>query len=121
MTIGEKIRCIRHLRGLKQESVAEQLGMSVNGYGKIERNEGHVSVDRLEQIARVFELDVKDIFDFNSDITSQQAQNLQSARADVFRNSVTADERKLYELTIASLRELLKMKDEMIEEIQKRK
>ena len=39
MEIGTKIRKVREIKGLSQENLADELGMSVTGYGKIERNE----------------------------------------------------------------------------------
>ena len=121
MNIGEKIRCIRHIRGLKQESIAEELNMSVNGYGKIERNEGHVSLKRLEQIAKVFGMHVKDILDLDENITHQHLRNQHTERVQTLQQAITTDERKRYEDTIVSLLELLKMKDEMLQELQNKK
>lgn len=121
MNIGEKIRCIRHIRGLKQESIAEELNMSVNGYGKIERNEGHVSLERLEQIAKVFGMHVKDILDLDENITHQHLRNQHTERVQTLQQAITTDERKRYEDTIVSLLELLKMKDEMLQELQNKK
>ncbi len=39
MQIGDKIRKVRELKGLKQEAVADKLDMSATAYGNIERNE----------------------------------------------------------------------------------
>ncbi len=61
MDIGDKIRKVRELKGLKQEYVANQLGMSVTAYGNIERNESSLSFDKLEQIAAALEVTVQDI------------------------------------------------------------
>ena len=49
--IGEKIRKIRELKGLKQSNLAEKLGLTMNGYGKIERGETTITLERLEQIS----------------------------------------------------------------------
>ena len=95
--------------------------MSVNGYGKIERNEGHVSLERLEQIAKVFEIEVKDILDLDENMTGRHLLNQHKDRVQVLQSTVALDERKRYEDTIVSLLELLKMKDEMIVELQKKK
>ena len=61
MNIGDKIRKVRELKGLKQEYVAEKVGLSVTAYGNIERNESSLSFDRLEEIAEVLEVSVQDI------------------------------------------------------------
>ena len=56
MTIGDKIRKVRELRGYKQEYVAGQLGLSITAYGNIVRGDSRLSFERLEQIARVLEV-----------------------------------------------------------------
>lgn len=61
MQIGDKIRKVRELKGLKQETVAAKLGMSVTAYGNLERGESGLSFDRLEEIAAALEVSVQDI------------------------------------------------------------
>jgi transcriptional regulator with XRE-family HTH domain len=61
MQIGEKIRKVRELKGLKQETVASKLGMSVTAYGNIERNESSLTYEKLEEIAAAMEVNVQDI------------------------------------------------------------
>jgi transcriptional regulator with XRE-family HTH domain len=61
MDIGDKIRKVRELKGLKQEYVANQLGMSVTAYENIESDDSSLTFDRLEQIAAVLEVPVPDI------------------------------------------------------------
>jgi transcriptional regulator with XRE-family HTH domain len=61
MTIGDKIRKVREIKGLKQEWVAGQLGLSVTAYGNLERGESQVTVERLEEIAKILEVDAMDI------------------------------------------------------------
>ena len=66
MEIGTKIRKLRELKGLSQENLAEELNLSVNGYGKIERNEVSVSYDRLLSISKVLEVPVETIVGFDN-------------------------------------------------------
>ena len=58
MSINEKIRKIREAKDWSQEQMAEKLNMSLNGYAKIERGESKIYLDKLEQIAQVFDIDV---------------------------------------------------------------
>lgn len=51
MKINKKIRLIREENDLTQEDMATKLGMSVNGYAKIERGQTKVNLPKLEQIA----------------------------------------------------------------------
>lgn len=57
MKINDKIRVLRESRSWSQEDMAIKLGMSTNGYSKIERGESQVSLQRLEVIAAIFEMD----------------------------------------------------------------
>jgi transcriptional regulator with XRE-family HTH domain len=61
MTIGDKIRKVREIKGLKQENIATALGMSITAYGNLERGETAVTVERLEEIAKILEVDAMDI------------------------------------------------------------
>ncbi|MDO9106881.1 MAG: helix-turn-helix transcriptional regulator [Methylovulum sp.] len=65
MSIHEKIRQVRLLKGWSQEEVATRLGMSLNGYGSIERGETDVNLSRLEQIAELFGVKLANLFEVN--------------------------------------------------------
>ena len=41
--------------------MAEKLNMSLNGYAKIERGETKLYLDKLEQIAQVFDIDIVEL------------------------------------------------------------
>lgn len=61
MTIGDKIRTYRTMKGLSQENVAKLLGISLNSFSKIERGETDITVTRLQQIADVLQIRITDI------------------------------------------------------------
>lgn len=61
MSVNEKIRKIREAKDWSQEQMAEKLDMSLNGYAKIERGESKIYLDKLEQIAQVFDIDVVEL------------------------------------------------------------
>ncbi|MFZ7136108.1 helix-turn-helix domain-containing protein [Avibacterium avium] len=58
MKIQEKIRKLRVQNHWSQEEMAERMGMSLNGYSKLERGETKLHLDKLEQIAQVLDIDV---------------------------------------------------------------
>lgn len=58
VSVNEKIRKVRESKAWSQEQMAEKLNMSLNGYAKIERGESKIYLDKLEQIAQVFDIDV---------------------------------------------------------------
>ena len=64
--IGRKIGRIRELRGMKQETLAEELGISQQAVSKIEQSE-HVEDDKLEQIAKVLGVTKDSIANFSEE------------------------------------------------------
>lgn len=69
MTIHEKIRSIRMLRQFTQEYMADQLGVSTKSYGKIENGITQLTMQRLGQIASVFQLEPEAILAFNEELS----------------------------------------------------
>jgi len=62
------IRKIRELKNLTREHVAEELKMSMSGYGKIERGEVDLTVSKLIEIAKVLDVSIEFIFRFDVSI-----------------------------------------------------
>jgi transcriptional regulator with XRE-family HTH domain len=77
MQIGDKIRKVRELKGLKQEAIASKLGMSVTAYGNLERGESGLSFERLEEIAAALEVNVTDIINIPEQLNIHQVTNSQ--------------------------------------------
>jgi len=65
MRVGEKIKKIRELKNYTQQHMADELELSLSGYGKIERDETDISISRLEKIAAVLDVDVNTILSFD--------------------------------------------------------
>lgn len=57
MNLQEKIKTLREINQLTQEDMAEKMNMSLNGYARIERGETKLSLEKLEQIANIFNMD----------------------------------------------------------------
>ncbi|MDO4222971.1 MAG: helix-turn-helix transcriptional regulator [Acinetobacter sp.] len=68
MKVHDKIRSIRTQKKLSQEKVAEQLDISTNAYSKIERGETNPSLERIQQIANIFQIDVIDLLNNDKEI-----------------------------------------------------
>jgi transcriptional regulator with XRE-family HTH domain len=64
--IGRKISRIRELRGMKQETLAEELGISQQAVSKIEQSET-IEGDKLEQIAKVLGVTKEGIENFSDE------------------------------------------------------
>lgn len=65
--VYESIKAIRVAKGLKQEDVANKLGMAQSNYGRLEKGLTQISIERLEQIAEVFEMSITAIISYESD------------------------------------------------------
>lgn len=61
MKVNEKIRFLREHQHLTQDEMAERLGMSTNGYAKIERGETRLTIPKLEQIVEVLDTDILEL------------------------------------------------------------
>ena len=74
MQISDKLKFIRHIKHWSQEEVAHRLNISASAYGSMERGETKLSLERLKELAKVFEMDLaqlldsseKNIFNFES-------------------------------------------------------
>jgi len=53
---GDHIRLFRLAKGLTQENIADQLGISGSAYAKIERGQSDITISRIEEIACIFGL-----------------------------------------------------------------
>ena len=65
MEIQEIIRQLREKNDWSQEDMAERVGLSKNGYAKIERGETNLNLERLEQIANLFDLSVINLIEMS--------------------------------------------------------
>jgi transcriptional regulator with XRE-family HTH domain len=73
--LGDTIRKIRELKNFSQSYMAERLGLSVSGYGKIERNETELTLSRIKQIAEIFEMDFTKVLSFDKNLVFNICNN----------------------------------------------
>jgi transcriptional regulator with XRE-family HTH domain len=62
MSVHEKIKLARIAKGWTQEDLAEKLGMSINGYGDLERGNRDIKLSKLEQISDLLDIDLSSLF-----------------------------------------------------------
>ena len=103
MKIGHKIRQLREGRNLSQENMAEALKISVTGYGKIERNEVDINIERLQEIAHALQTKPEDILAFDEKYIFNSYDK--STGQVINNHSISDPERKLYEAHISLLNE----------------
>ena len=109
MEIGTRIRKVRELKGFSQENLAEELNMSVTGYGKIERNEVSVNFDKLMRISEILKVDVENIIGFDENVAFNNFNS--TIEQQIGRYMMPIEMKKLYEENI----QLLKDKIEFLE------
>jgi len=61
-TIGYRIRKLREAKDLSQENIAFELGLSRSAYNKIETGTTSPNTNRLQEIAKVLEVDITEFF-----------------------------------------------------------
>lgn len=74
LNIGNNIRKWRELKGVKQEFLARQIGITKSALSNIENNKTDVSLHRIEDIARCLELDAMKLFINPMDLIIPQTQ-----------------------------------------------
>ncbi len=85
MIIGDKLRKIRELNNYTEKFVAGKIGISVSQYSKIERNDSPLTLNRLSEIAKIYDLgateilswDDKNIFHLDTDKTPNSSNHHQ--------------------------------------------
>jgi len=92
MKINEKIRFMRQLKQLSQEEMAEKLELSLNGYANIERGETDVQMSRLEQIAKIFDVDLMELLNFGEKNIICLTGNNSPISHNVWQNTNTPNE-----------------------------
>eukprot|EP01038_Epipyxis_sp_PR26KG_P020355 gene20355-28823_t len=60
-----KIKQIRELKNITQEYVAQKLGLSTRAYSKIESGETQLTINRLNEISEVLEIQPLEILGFD--------------------------------------------------------
>lgn len=119
--IGENLRKIREIKGIKQESVAKQLGLTTNGYGKIERGETSLNIKRLEEIAEILGVNAIDIMHFDENVVFNiNTMSNSSPNGTVNNYSLSAEERQIFADQIKSLNELVEKQNTIIDILMKK-
>lgn len=115
MEINDKIRFFRENKNWSQEEMAQKLGMSTQGYAKIERGENSLNFQRLEEIAKILEVNIlellflgeRNVVFFQESINNNNLSIIQSSHDLAFEiRQLKAD--------LAHQKEIIEMKNEML-------
>ena len=120
MHIGQKIKKLRELKNLTQTHVAEKLGVSQSAYSKMELGESEVTLNRLEKISEVLEMKPEEVIAFNESMVFNVMHNQNGGNVfgDI-NNSISNNERKLYQDQINLLKEDVSYLKQMLEKVLK--
>lgn len=98
-----KIKQIRELKNLTQEYVAQQLGLSTRAYSKIETGETQLTINRLNEISAILEVQPMEVLEFND----KKIFNINHSTGNNGYNNIIYSEKLIqqYEETIQALKE----------------
>lgn len=121
MRIGTNIKKLRELKGLSQENIADELGMSVTGYGRIERNEVDVNMEKLGKISEVLGIKIEDIISFDDRVILSIGgqQTIGQNNSPVFNTNVPDKLLELYEDKIKLMEEKMAWMQKEIDRLSK--
>ncbi len=101
--------------------MAKRMGLTTNGYGKIERGESSITLDRLEQIAQVLEVRTLDILQFDDNFVYNITTMNNSATNGIVNNySLSEAERILMMQQIEAMQRLIDNQNKLIETLVKK-
>lgn len=111
MDITKNLANLRKEKHLSQEQMAERLGMSKNGYAKLECGESKINIEHLQNIAQVFDIDIVELFKKDRDFNLLLGDNNTN-----YANRYYSDKQEIeqLELMIAHKEKLLAQKDKEI-------
>lgn len=97
-----KIKQIRELKNITQEFIAKELETSTRAYSKIENGETQLTINRLNEISAILQVDPIEVLGFDE----KNIFNISNCREYVGVNHITIPEKliKQYEETIEALK-----------------
>lgn len=96
-----KIKQIREIKNLSQEYIANEVGITVRGYSKIESGETKLSIDRLNDISKALEVPPLEILGFDEKQIFNNCK--QEGNIGINHNYSLKEVIKIYEKRIAHL------------------
>ena len=116
LTLAQKIQLVRASKGLSREIIAKALHLSIPAYGKIERGDTEISVERLNQIANILGVSKQYIEEY--DTQNDHIIYAHTANDQHLITTIHNQVNEVHEKLIDSLRDQLKSKDQQITELQ---
>ncbi len=115
--VGQRIKRFREMRDIPMKDFAEKLGMTVQGYSRIERDEVSVTLDKLEQISKILEMSVSEMLTDDRFVFNLQKNTVENCGYISQNKNFPPELKQLYEDKIKLLEELLKAREGEIERL----
>lgn len=102
-----KIKQIRELKNFTQEYMAQKLGLSTRAYSKIETGETQLTINRLNEISAILEVQPMEVLGFDD----KKIFNINHSTGNNGYNNIMYPEKLIqqYEETIQSLKEQIQL------------
>jgi transcriptional regulator with XRE-family HTH domain len=121
MKVGNKIHKIRELKNITAKDMADRLDMTTAGYQKIERDEVSINMDRLLEIAGIFEMKPEEVLSFDEKYVFTNNGEIKGVGQNIGPfNNFPEDLKKLYEENARLQAEQIKMQQKMIEMLEEK-
>lgn len=119
-SIGSNIRRVRELKGLSRIQLADKLNLSERGYGKIENGEVSITLEKLQIISDSLEVDPLKLLQFDENyVFNNCCKNSSIVNNGIVNNGKSTQLLDSMNELIYSLKEQIRIKDELIDLYQK--
>ena len=71
MNVGQNIKRLREDRGIKQNEIADLIGMHRSNYSKIENGQREISITALDKIASYFNITLDELVHMGEDLPKE--------------------------------------------------
>lgn len=120
MKTNEKVRKLRENQNLTQEQMAEQLHLTPSSYAKIERGETKMNIERLQQIANILNMDIKDFLDSDKNIVNLAIIGNNGDIAEQYQNCEISSNTQNLKIELKYKDQIIQEKNEKNKELRKR-
>jgi transcriptional regulator with XRE-family HTH domain len=107
---AERLRLIRVSKGMSQENVSKALDITVGAYSKIERGVTKLSLNRLADLAKIFDIELNDFIRYlngESDTLDKKLQIPGSGTTSNYSSNASSNDSE-----VALLRKIINLYDE---------
>ena len=73
--VGERIQILRKRKQFSQDELAGQIGIDTKSLSRLERGQHYPSLETLERIRVVLEVELKDFFDFDGKPSAEELRD----------------------------------------------